>query len=66
MAEEVIGELVANDRVHLVRRLPELARWLRADGRAVEQIAADWQEAQKRYQAEEAARLDRIRKMRGE
>lgn len=65
-AEELVAEMVAADRAHLIRRLPELHRWLRADGRSVEQIAADWNAQQQRYQAEEAARLERIRKLRGE
>lgn len=65
-AEELIAEMVGNDRVHLIRRLPELQRWLRADGRSVEQIAADWKAEQQRFAAEEAARLERIRKLRGE
>ena len=54
-AEELVAEMVDNDRAHLIRRLPELHRWLRADGRSAEQIAADWNAQQQRYQAEEAA-----------
>ena len=33
--------MVANDRAYLIRRLPELHRWLRADGRSVEQVGED-------------------------
>lgn len=65
-AEELIAEMVFNDRSHLIRRLPELHRWLRADGRSVEQIAEDWKTQQQHFADEEAARMARIRKMRGE
>jgi len=65
-ATALIAEMAENDRAHLIRRLPELHRWLRADGRSVEQIADDWKQEQLRYQAKEAARLERIRKLRGE
>lgn len=65
-AEELIAEFVSNVRTHLIRHLPELHRWLRADGRSVEQIAQDWKAQQQRFAEEEAARLERIRKLRGE
>ncbi len=61
-AEYVVSELVYAGRADLIRSLPELARWVRAEGRDGVQIAEDYRAAVKREVEEERLRIVRCEK----
>lgn len=64
-AEYVVTELVYAGRPELIRALPELVRWYRADGRHYEQIADDYRSAVRREEEEERQRRTRWRDEQG-